>query len=177
MQRQTRTFAGTEEVDGVEYHFRVEFSRTVTPESKPKLWGAGDISGKQFRPEPDENVLAELLHRILNRANEDRNKRPPVDLVADALRKLIDVAAGMGSVDRALQIGSDYPDVRGMHERGQQRLLGTAISLYEALEQLGDEKFILTMSAQMDDPDSSQDVLIGPLPKAAPPPSPAGQAN
>ena len=177
MKLQRQQLSGTKEVNGTAYQYLVKFSREFPPGAEPKFWGVGDICEKKFTPPADERTTEELLHLVLKRINTDTNARPPIEAVSDALRKLVGVAAQMGSVDLALKIGSEWEDLHGIHERGQKTLMDSAIALYEALQPMGDDasQFFLELHANIKG--NAESIGVCALPKAAPPPSPASQRN
>lgn len=177
MDQAKRSIVCTEDVDGTKYHCRVKFARFVVPGAQSTLWSVGDICDKEFDPHPDEDTLAELLHRILKRINKDPNERPPIQLVSQALSRLVWTAVGFGSIEQARERGSNPPDLDGMHAQGQQRLLDAAVAFLSALQQLGEDSPRYSIGLEAQTPDGSNDMLVCYLPKAESPAPPAGQAN
>ena len=177
MKTQRQKLSGTAEVNGTAYHYLVTFSRDFAPGAQPKFWGVGDICEKEFAPPANERTTEDLLHLVLNRINKDPNARPPIEAVSDAIRKLVEVAAQMGGVALAIKIGSDWPDLQGLHERGQKTLMDRAIALYEALQPMGDEASRYFLDLNSDSDGNAEVIGVCPLPKAAPPPPPASQRN
>lgn len=177
MKTQRQTLSGTAEVNGTAYQYLVTFSRDFAPGAKPKFWEVGDICERKFTPLADERTAEDLIHLVLKRINTDPNARPPVEAVADALRKLVEVAAQMGSVDLARKIGSDRDGLQGMYERGQKTLMDRAIALYEALQPMGDEASRYFLDLNSDSDGNAEVIGVCRLPKAEPPPPPASQRN
>ena len=178
MKFQKQQLSGTEEVDGVTYSYLVSFGREFPPGPQPKFWGVGDIVSKEFTPPADERTTEEILHRVLERVNTDTNARPPIEAVSDALRRLVQVAAQMGSVDLAIKIGSDWDDLQGMYERGRQTLMDSAIALYEALQPLGETASRYALELHATSPEGNQEAqCVCFLPNALPPPPPASRRN
>lgn len=177
MRQQKRRLSGTANVGGVSYQYLVELARSFPEGAEPKFWGAGDICGKQIKPEPEEATLADVLHEVLKRANHDPNRKQPINEVAHALSMLIGVAAQMGSIDKARTVGSDVPDLDGMFERGKQALLQKAVTFYETLSGLDPDGLKYTVGLHAKSETVESDILVCFLPVAEPPPPPAGQSN